>query len=120
MVISFAVQGASHFAINKAHFDSIGFMRKNPILPIGVSVMAFQGLLASLALATWRGEGASLVDGMIAAGAFGSYLLGYIAFVEPSKYTVPSVAAWGRVEGLAGIVQFTLFGVALGLIHQMF
>jgi len=52
------------------------------------------------------------------AGAFGLFLVSYIALVAPAKYTVPSVSSWMMVEGLAGLVQFAIFGVLLGLIHK--
>lgn len=39
MVISFGVQGLSHFVINKSHFDSIGFARPDPLIPLGLLVM---------------------------------------------------------------------------------
>ena len=45
------------------------------------------------------------------------FLGSYIVLVEPSKYLVPSVQGWMLVEASATFVQFTLFGLALGLIH---
>ncbi len=117
-VISFAVQGLSHFVINKAHFDNVAFTRPNPVIAMGVAVMILQGLVLSVALAVWKGGAATIADGLTVSGAFGLFLVSYIAVVEPSKYDVPSIRAWIRVEGLAGLVQFAAFGVALGAIHQ--
>lgn len=120
MMVSFAVQGMSHFVINKGHFDGVGFMRTDPIIPIGLTVMVIQGLLMSFALATWKGEAVRVADGLWIAFAFGVFLVSYIALVEPSKYSVPSVADWVRVEGLAGVIQFAVFGLLLGWIHTRF
>ena len=118
MVVSFAVQGLSHFVINKEHFAGIGFARPDPIIPLGLLVMVIQGLVLSLALSAWRGDQATIADGVIVAASFGLFLVSYIAIVEPSKYTVPSIGGWLVVEGVAGLVQFGLFGLLLGFIHK--
>ena len=44
MIISFGVQGLSHFVINVDHFAGISFMRPEPILPIGVVGYAGTGV----------------------------------------------------------------------------
>ena len=117
MVVSFMVQGLSHFAINADHFAQISFMRTDPILPMGISVMLLQGALASIALQAWRGEQAQLMDGVKLSALLGAYLVSYIAIVEPSKYTAPSISNWVTVELSAGVVQFALYGLLLGAIH---
>jgi hypothetical protein len=120
MVVSFAAQGLSHFAINAEHFATISFMRPDPVIPLGLLVMVVQGGLVSLGLHSWRGESARIVDGVLASGAFGAFLVSYIAIVEPSKYQVPSILGWFEVEALVGLAQFAIFGVMLGAIHQRF
>jgi len=42
----------------------------------------------------------------------------YEALAEAAKYGVPSVASWIAVEVAAGFVQFTFYGVLLGLVHR--
>lgn len=118
IIVSFAVQGLSHFVINKDHFAGIDFMRPNPIVPLGVLVMVVQGLLISVALQMWRGSEAVLLDGVKVAFVFGLFLATYIVIVEPSKYAVPSITNWMMVEGIASFIQFSLFGLVLGYIHQ--
>ena len=118
MVISFGVQGLSHFVINKAHFDGIGFARDDPIIALGLLVMVIQGVVMSLALSAWRGPAASIADGVVVSLPFGLFLVAYIALVEPSKYAVPPVSSWLMVEGSAGLIQFALFGLLLGLVHK--
>ena len=120
MVVSFAAQGLSHFVINKDHFASIGFMRPDPVLPLGIFGMLIQGVMLSAALRAWKGDAATVVDGLWIGLIFGAFLVSYIAIVEPSKYQVPSIAGWFRVEALVGLVQFAVFGALLGWIHQQF
>ena len=117
MLASFAAQGLSHFVINAAHFASIDHLRAEPIIPMGLAAMVVQGLIMSVALHQWRGRTARLVDGIIVAGAFGLFLVAYIALVEPAKYTVPNIPTWIGIEAGMGVIQFTLFGLLLGVIH---
>ncbi len=118
MVASFAAQGLSHFVVNGEHFAAIPFMRPDPIIPLGLLVMIFQGATISIALHRWRGGAATLSDGVLIAAAFGAFLVSYIAIVEPSKYVVPSPADWILVEATTGLAQFVVFGMLLGLIHR--
>jgi hypothetical protein len=37
---------------------------------------------------------------------------------EVGKYAIPSVTSWIVVEASAAFVQYTLFGIWLGLIHR--
>lgn len=120
MVVSFAVQAASHFKINKAHFDAMTLTRENPILPMGMAAMVIQGVIMSLALASWKGSAVTITDGLVLSLVFGLFLLAYIGLAEPAKYSVPSIASWMKVEFAASAVQFTLFGLALGYIHKYF
>ncbi|HEV8365752.1 MAG TPA: hypothetical protein VGQ52_19720, partial [Gemmatimonadaceae bacterium] len=45
MIVTFGVQGASHFAINAEHYAAISIMRSEPIIPMGLASMIIQGLL---------------------------------------------------------------------------
>ncbi len=118
MAISFAVQGLSHFVINKDHFAGIDFMRSDPIIPLGLFVMVIQGLIMTIALKRFAPTGATIRDGLVVSLAFGLFLIAYIAIVEPSKYAVPSISAWFLIEGPVGLIQFSVFGIILGLIHK--
>lgn len=118
IIVSFAVQGTSHFKINKAHYAGISFERKDPILWLGVSVMVFQGVILTLFFVATPFASSGVWGGLAYSLLMGAFLASYIAFAEPAKYQVPSVAAWFRVEGTASFIQFSLYGLALGFIHQ--
>ena len=120
MVVSFAAQGLSHFAINAEHFATVSFMRADPVIPLGLLVMILQGGLLSLSLQAWRGKSVGIFDGLLVSCIFGAFLVSYIAIVEPSKYIVPSILGWFRVEALVGLAQFAIFGAVLGCIHGRF
>ncbi|MEM9587121.1 MAG: hypothetical protein AAGA03_07560 [Planctomycetota bacterium] len=117
IITTFAVQGLSHFVINKDHFASIEFMRDSPIMPLGFAVMVIQGLILSLALSTTSPGTVTVSSAYKRVFAFGLFLGSYIVLTEPAKYAAPSLPAWMMVEGTASFVQFALFGVVLWGIH---
>jgi len=120
MMVTFAVQGFSHFLLNKDHFAEVGFLREAPIMPLGFAVMIIQGLIISLALSRLAPTTPNPQDAVLVSLAFGLFLGSYIALTEPAKYAVPSILAWVKVEALASAIQFSLFGLLLGLIHRKF
>ncbi|MBL1242103.1 MAG: hypothetical protein COB13_009655 [OCS116 cluster bacterium] len=120
VIISFTVQGMSHFIINEAHFASIGFARAEPILAFGILVMVLEGIILTLALAAYKPNQVTIKDGLMLSLAFGLFLASYIALVEPSKYAVPSIVDWIKIETTASLVQFVAFGLILGYIHSKF
>ncbi|PKF77180.1 hypothetical protein CW749_23110 [Vibrio sp. vnigr-6D03] len=120
MVVTFAAQGLSHFVINKDHFDSVGFLRSEPIMVMGFVVMIIQGSIISIGLRTWKDSAVRVKDGVFISLLFGAFLISYIAITEPAKYTVPSIANWIQIELTVGLLQFGIFGLALGWIHQKF
>lgn len=120
ILVTFTIQGLSHFIINKDHYASIGFLRLEPIMPLGFLTMIIQGLVLSLAFAAWRGTQVTIRDGVALSAAFGIFLVSYIMFATPAKYLVPSISSWMMIEGLAGFAQFALFGLVLAVIHKRF
>jgi hypothetical protein len=47
----------------------------------------------------------------------GGFLASYIVVGEAGKYAIPSIPSWIAVEASVAAVQYTLFGVLLGLLH---
>ncbi len=120
MVVGFAVQGGSHFAINVDYYGAIDFMRASPIMPMGLLAMVIQGVILTLGLSRLAGGEATIKDGLVISLAFGLFLASYIVLASPAKYAVPSIIEWIAVEGTSSLIQFVVFGVLLGLIHRQF
>ena len=115
--VSFVIQALSHFVINTDHYASVSFMREPQIIPLGILTMVIQGaILAYLYPLFYRGE-STVKEGLKFGLVMGVFLVSYIALVEPAKYIAPSVILWIAVEGIVGIVQFSIFGMLIGLIH---
>ena len=49
----------------------------------------------------------------------GGILVSYIALAEAAKYAVPAIGSWMAVEATAGLAQFTLYGLLLGLVYRL-
>ncbi|MBV1867075.1 MAG: hypothetical protein KUG69_04095 [Marinosulfonomonas sp.] len=118
IVVSFGVQGLSHFVINADHFAAIGFIRAEPVLPMGIAAMIVQALIFSFVMPRLWPSGATIRQGVIVSACFGLFLASYIVLAEPAKYAAPSIPAWMTIESLASFVQFGVFGVLLGLIYR--
>jgi len=118
VLVSFASQATSHFAINAEHYASIPFMRTEPIMILGILTMIIQGGVLSYLYGFFSRENTGIGNGLLFGLLIALFFVSYPALVEPSKYIVPSVGAWMAVEGLVGLVQFSLFGTALGWIFS--
>lgn len=118
VVTTFAVQGASHFAVNAAHYAAIPIMRAEPVIAMGLVSMLIQGVLFAVLFPAFTRGVSAVWDGVKFSWALGGFLASYIVLGEAGKYAIPSIASWIAVEGSVAFVQYTLFGVLLGLIHR--
>lgn len=118
IIVSFGVQGLSHFVINVDHFATITFMRTDPVLPMGFAAMIIEALIFSFVMSRLWPDGATIRHGFAVSACFGLFLASYIVLAEPAKYAAPSIRAWVMVEGIASLIQFGVFGVLLGLIYR--
>ena len=118
VVVTFAVQGASHFSINAAHYAAIPIMRTDPVIPMGIASMVIQGLIFAALFPTFARGTATVWEGVRFSWTLGAFLASYIVGAEAGKYAIPSIPSWIAVEGSVAFVQYSLFGVLLGLIHR--
>jgi hypothetical protein len=118
ILVSFGVQGLSHFVINVDHFAAITFMRPEPVLPMGFAAMIIEALIFSFVMSRLWPDGATIQQGLIVSACFGLFLASYIVLAEPAKYAAPSIPSWMVIEGMASLIQFAVFGVLLGLIYR--
>jgi hypothetical protein len=118
LVATFATQALSHFVVNVEHYAAVTFMRAEPIFALGVATMVIQGTILSYLYSRMAAPRRSIGHAVGFSWLVGGVLVSYIALAEPSKYVVPDAASWIAVELLAGLVQFTAFGVLLGFVYR--
>ena len=118
VVTTFAVQGTSHFVINKDHYAAISIMRAEPVIAMGIASMVIQGLIFALLFPTFNRGGNAVRNGLVFSWTIGGFLASYIALGEAGKYAIPSIPSWFVVETAVAAVQYSVFGALLGLIHR--
>jgi hypothetical protein len=114
---TFLVQGSAHFVLFTSHYASISILRPEPKFALGLSSMVIQGALLSFVLVRSRFHSGRVLDAMRLAWCFGAFLLSYIALGEAGKYAIADIPAWIATESTSALVQYTLVGLAFGLIH---
>lgn len=118
VVATFSTQAVSHFVVNVDHYATLPHLRTEPVLSLGFLSMLIQGAALALLFAQSPWATRSMRNSLLFAWLGGSLIVSYIAFAEAAKYAIPSIPAWIGVELAAGFIQFTLFGLALGLIDR--
>ncbi|EKF19393.1 hypothetical protein [Nitratireductor pacificus] len=118
LVITFAVQASNHLVVNAAHYARQGIVAPEPIFAGGVASMLVQGAVLTFLYSRLRPAFPGVTGGLWFALLMGAFLGSYIALGEPSKYLVSSWVEWFAVEATASLLQFALFGLALGSIHE--
>lgn len=118
VLTTFAVQGTSHFAINAEHFAAIPIMRAEPMIPLGIASMIIQGLIVAWLYPAYANTASTMRKAIAFSWLMGGFLASYIVLAEVGKYAIPPVTSWIVVEASAAFVQYTLFGIWLGLIHR--
>lgn len=114
IIASFLIQALSHFIINSEHYASITFMRVEPLMYFGLLTMLIQGIALTVLYLKWANNSFNIKQGLKFSLLIGLFFVSYLALVEPDKYNVIKVSEWILVEGIAGLFQFTIFGVLLG------
>ena len=117
IVATFFTQAMSHFVIFTQHYAAVPIMRAETIFPLGFATMIIQASVLSYVFANSRFAGGSRMDAVRFAWLFGAFGVSYAALGEAAKYNVPSIPSWLAVEAGVGFVQYTLFGILLGLAH---
>jgi hypothetical protein len=79
--------------------------------------MVIQGVIFGLLFPMFNRTGRPVRNGLRFSWTLGGFLASYIVLGEAGKYAIPSIP-WWIVELSAAVVQFTLFGVLLGLLHR--
>jgi len=117
IVATFVTQAISHFVIFAQHYATLAYLRAETNFPLGFTTMIIQGSVLSYVFANSRFAGGSRMDAVRFAWLFGAFGVSYAALGEAAKYNVPSIPSWIAVEVGVGFVQYTLFGILLGLAH---
>lgn len=118
MFATFITQGVSHFTINRTHYAAVTFMRAEPIFALGMLSMVIQGAILTYLYPRYARGSSTWSKGLGYGLLLGAFFVSYLALAEPAKFQVPAILPWTFVESVTGLVQFGLFGLILGMMHQ--
>ena len=118
VLTTFAVQGSSHFTINAEYYAGIPIMRPEPVVAMGLLAMVIQGALFALLFPSFYRGSNPVRSGILFSWALGGFIASYVVLGEAGKYAIPSIPSWIAVETGAALVQYTVFGALLGMIHR--
>lgn len=116
--VSFALQSISHFVVNAEHYASVPFMRKEPIFVLGFLTMIMQGLVLSYLFIIYSKNEFTIKNGLLFGLLMSALFVSYPALVEPAKYQVENIGSWILVEGIVGLIQFSIFGILLAIVFN--
>ncbi len=120
IVATFVTQAGSHFAINRAHYAEVSFMRSDPIFSLGILSMIIQGVILTYLYGLYARGRFTWGNGWGFGLLVGTFFVSYPALAEAAKFQVPSVLPWIAVEGIVGLLQFSIFGILLAMIYSKF
>jgi hypothetical protein len=117
-VATFGVQATNHFVLSVEHYASEPIIDPNPLIIGGLIAIFLQGTILSVLYKQLRSQFTGLRGAVAFSWIMGLFLCSYIALAEPSKYLINAKLSWTLTEATASFVQFTLFGLLLGFIHN--
>ncbi len=118
VVATFGTQAPSHFLVFADHYAALTYIRKETLFQFGVLAMLIEGVVLSVLYTRFSGGQSTMKSALGFSWLMGAFLVSYTAFGEAAKYMVPSVASWIAVELGVGLVQYTVFGLLLGLVYH--
>ena len=118
VVATFGTQAPSHFLVFADHYAAVTYIRKETLFQFGVLAMLIEGVVLSVLYTRLAGGKSPMKSALGFSWLMGAFLVSYTACAEAAKYRVPSVVSWIGVELAVGLVQFTVFGLLLGLIYR--
>ena len=117
LLVTFPLAFVWHLVIFKDTYQWLGMYREDPSVPLGFLVILLQGLLLSYAFPLFYRNGSSLKQGLKFGLFMGAFLWSSQVVAAAAKHEVASVSTWLAIESTYFLVQFTLVGLALGLVY---
>ncbi len=95
------------------------FQRAEPIMPLGIAAILFQGgTIAYLYPFHIQGRDSTIAHGVVFSLVIGLMTYTAMGFATAAKFQIEPVAPFLLYHTVFQVIQFTLTGVALGLIYR--
>lgn len=89
----------------------------DPIVPLGLAAMIVQGAILAALYPRVMHEGNPALAGVAFGLVMGAFIASSAVLAEAAKQRVTSLSTWLAVETAYYAIQFSLAGLAIGLIH---
>jgi len=116
LALTFACAVTWHLVLFKDYYLSVG-MRKDPLMHLGVFSMLIQAFVLSYLYPRFYKGGEPWKEGAAFGFFMGLFLASFAALADAGKFDLGSPVAWILHEGTITLVQFTLAGILIALIH---
>lgn len=119
LALTFPFAYVWHLVAFRPFYDRIAYFGNGePIVALGFAAIAAQGLLLAYGFPFFQGGGKPIIEGLRFAAVFGAFLVTTQVVAAAAKHHAPATADWFLMEGLYMTIQFTLVGLAFGLINR--
>jgi len=118
ILIVFPLAIGWHLGFFREKYVAFGYFEGEPNVLLGLAAIVMQGIALALIYPHFQGNSAGFVRAFQFASLMGlffwtSHVLAFVA-----KNTIPNCAEFMIMESAYLIIQFGLFGLAVGLIHR--
>ena len=90
---------------------------ENPIIGLGILAVVLEGLVMAYLYPRYYNGGSPIVEGLKFSYLMGIFLLSVSVVAHAAKNTIDSYLIWFILEPVFHFVQFTIVGIAIGLIY---
>lgn len=119
LIITFAMGFIWHLKLFKALYKRLAIYSRidDPIVPLGFTAMLIQGALLAYLYPLITHGGNPALDGIKFGLFMGLFIASSAVLAEAAKQRVTSLSTWLIVESIYYAIQFSLAGLAIGLIY---
>ena len=118
LLVTFPLAFVWHLVAFKGIYDRLGiFNREEPIVALGFLVILIQGFLLSYVYSVFHRGGSPVKEGLKFGLLMGVFLWSSQVVAAAAKHQVASLPLWLTIETAYFAIQFTLVGLAIGLVY---
>ena len=117
-ISSFVVQGLLGFAVAGEYFQNIIIFRNPPILPMAMGQTIISGIAFSILYPNTNFTGTPIHKGLKFGLFIGFIMVPFLAIDLPARFMIPSVGTWVSVQGILGLIHYTVAGILVAVIYK--
>lgn len=117
LLVTFPLAVLWHLGLFGEQYDALGYFGREPVFAFGFLAILIQGLALSYLYGRTRGHGPPISEGLRFGAVAGSVVWSGNVLAFAAKTSLASVPMFFALETGYFVVNFALYGVALGRIY---